>query len=73
MRLPPGVSSAAFAAALKEFEGAVGSEWVFTSDEDVNLYRDSYSLLARRRRPRSVRGGRARQRGTSAGSRQSGE
>ena len=43
MRLPPGVSSAAFAAALKEFEAAVGSEWVFTSDEDTNLYRDSYS------------------------------
>ena len=43
MRLPPGVSSAAFAAALKEFGAAVGSEWVFTSDEDTNLYRDSYS------------------------------
>ena len=43
MRLPPGVSSAAFSAALKEFQAAVGSEWVFTSDEDMDLYRDSYS------------------------------
>src|SRR6185437_7416481 len=34
---------AAFTAALKEFEAAVGREWVFTSDEDVDLYRDSYS------------------------------
>src|SRR5579862_3446378 len=43
MRLPPRVSEADFTAALKEFEGAVGSEWVFTSDDDVNLYRDAYS------------------------------
>src|SRR5579862_9777858 len=43
MKLPPGVSSADFAAALKEFEAAVGREWVFTSDDDVDLYRDSYS------------------------------
>ena len=43
MRLPPGVTSADFLAAVKEFEAAVGKEWVFTSDEDVDLYRDSYS------------------------------
>jgi 4-cresol dehydrogenase (hydroxylating) len=43
MRLPPGVSSADFSDALKQFEEAVGEEWVFTSDEDVDLYRDSYS------------------------------
>jgi len=43
MRLPPGVSSKDFASALKEFEGAVGADWVFTSDDDVDLYRDSYS------------------------------
>ena len=43
MKLPPGVSAGDFAAALKEFEAAVGSEWVFTSDEDVTLYRDAYS------------------------------
>lgn len=43
MRLPPGVSSADFSDALKQFEEAVGKDWVFTSDEDVDLYRDSYS------------------------------
>jgi FAD/FMN-containing dehydrogenase len=43
MRLPPGVKSKDFSDALKEFAEAVGKEWVFTSDEDVDLYRDSYS------------------------------
>jgi FAD/FMN-containing dehydrogenase len=43
MRLPPGVASADFSAALEQFEAAVGKQWVFTSDEDVDLYRDSYS------------------------------
>lgn len=43
MRLPPGVSSADFADAIKQFSEAVGKQWVFTSDEDVDLYRDSYS------------------------------
>src|ERR1700685_4813549 len=43
MRLSPGVSSANFADAIKQFQDAVGKEWVFTSDEDVDLYRDSYS------------------------------
>ena len=43
MRLPPGVSSKDFSDALKQFEEAVGKEWVFTSDEDVALYRDAYS------------------------------
>ena len=43
MRLPPGVSSADFSDAIKQFQDAVGKEWVFTSDEDVDLYRDSYS------------------------------
>lgn len=45
MTLPPGVSAKIFAAALKEFEAAVGKEWVFTSDEDVALYRDAYSQV----------------------------
>lgn len=40
---PPGVSRADFAAALSKFEAAVGSQWVFKSDEDVALYRDAYS------------------------------
>ena len=43
MRLPPGVSSTDFSDAIKQFEDAVGKNWVFTSDEDVDLYRDSYS------------------------------
>jgi (+)-pinoresinol hydroxylase len=32
-----------FSDALKQFEEAVGKEWVFSSDEDTDLYRDSYS------------------------------
>ncbi|MBN1240374.1 MAG: FAD-binding oxidoreductase [Gammaproteobacteria bacterium] len=43
MAVPPGVSESDFAAALDEFRAAVGAEWVFTSDEDVALYRDAYS------------------------------
>jgi FAD/FMN-containing dehydrogenase len=43
MRLPPGVKSKDFSDALKQFAEAVGKKWVFTSDEDVDLYRDSYS------------------------------
>jgi FAD/FMN-containing dehydrogenase len=43
MRVPPGVSQSDFAEALRQFEAAVGKEWVFTSDEDVDLYRDAYS------------------------------
>jgi (+)-pinoresinol hydroxylase len=43
MKLPPGVSASDFAQAIKQFEEAVGKEWVFTSDEDVALYRDPYS------------------------------
>jgi (+)-pinoresinol hydroxylase len=43
MRIPPGVSSADFSAALAQLENSVGKEWVFTSDQDMNTYRDSYS------------------------------
>src|SRR5436190_127029 len=45
MAVPPGVSAQVFAQAVREFEAAVGKEWVFTSDEDVSLYRDAYSVL----------------------------
>lgn len=45
MRVPPGVNPADFAEAIRQFEVVVGKEWVFTSDEDVDLYRDSYSPL----------------------------
>jgi len=43
MKPPPGVTSKDFADALKQLEGAVGKSWVFSSDEDVALYRDAYS------------------------------
>ena len=45
MKVPPGVSPADFSEALKQFEDVVGKEWVFTADDDVDLYRDSYSPL----------------------------
>jgi hypothetical protein len=34
-----------FELALQRFAAEVGSEWVFSSDEDVALYRDAYSPL----------------------------
>lgn len=43
IRTPPGVSSRDFAAALRQFESAVGKDWVFTSEADVDLYRDAYT------------------------------
>jgi 4-cresol dehydrogenase (hydroxylating) len=43
MKIPPGVSGEDFSRALRQLEDAVGKEWVFTSDEDLDLYRDSYS------------------------------
>jgi hypothetical protein len=43
MRVPPGVQSQDFSEALRRFGDAVGQEWVFTSDEDVDPYRDAYS------------------------------
>jgi len=43
MPLPPGVSARDFQTVLRQFESVVGKEWVFSSDEDVELYRDSYS------------------------------
>jgi 4-cresol dehydrogenase (hydroxylating) len=45
MKLPPNVSNADFTAALKAFASIVGDQWVFTTDEDLELYRDSYSIL----------------------------
>ncbi|HKV04205.1 MAG TPA: FAD-binding oxidoreductase [Candidatus Acidoferrales bacterium] len=43
MRVPPGVRPGDFSDALSQFAGAVGKDWVFTSEDDVDLYRDSYS------------------------------
>lgn len=45
MRKVPGVSAANFAAAVQKFANVVGQEWVFTSEEDLDLYRDAYSPL----------------------------
>ena len=45
MSVPPGVSAADFADALAGFRSVVGSEWVFTSDEDLGPYRDAYSIM----------------------------
>jgi len=41
--LPPGVNASTFAAAIKQFRSIVGNDWVFTSDEDVALYKGAYS------------------------------
>jgi 4-cresol dehydrogenase (hydroxylating) len=43
--LPPGVSAAAFQSALRAFQSTVGADWVFSSPEDIELYRDAYSIL----------------------------
>ena len=45
MSVPPGVSERDFERALARFRSVVGSDWVFTSAEDVALYRDAYSPL----------------------------
>jgi (+)-pinoresinol hydroxylase len=43
MKLPAGVSARNFNAALEGFRNVVGGDYVFSSDEDVALYRDSYT------------------------------
>jgi (+)-pinoresinol hydroxylase len=43
MKLPRGVKAKDFNDAIKQMEEAVGKQWVFTSDDDVALYRDAYS------------------------------
>ncbi|WP_066555926.1 FAD-binding oxidoreductase [Croceicoccus bisphenolivorans] len=45
MRTPTGISPSVFTTALTAFAGVVGEDWVFTSDEDLDLYRDAYSPL----------------------------
>jgi (+)-pinoresinol hydroxylase len=45
MAIPSGVSQRDWNAALEQFKQAVGAPWVFTSDEDIALYRDAYSPL----------------------------
>ncbi|MCC7461360.1 MAG: FAD-binding protein, partial [Gammaproteobacteria bacterium] len=43
--LPPGVQAGQFEAAVRAFGAAVGPEWVFTSEEDLGPYRDSFSTV----------------------------
>jgi 4-cresol dehydrogenase (hydroxylating) len=43
MTLPPGISQPVFDTLLREFEQVVGGDWVFSSPDDVALYRDAYS------------------------------
>src|SRR3984957_14703191 len=43
MPLPPDVDAKRFAVAMRELRSIVGDDWVFTSDEDVDLYRDAYT------------------------------
>ncbi|HEX5048514.1 MAG TPA: FAD-binding oxidoreductase [Gammaproteobacteria bacterium] len=45
MTTPPGVSERDFLRAVDRFKSVVGAAWVFTSDDDVALYRDAYSPL----------------------------
>jgi 4-cresol dehydrogenase (hydroxylating) len=45
MKLPRSVNAADFNAALNQFRTAIGPNWVLTDDQDVALYRDSYSPL----------------------------
>ena len=43
--LPPGVSAESFQSAIREFQDAVGADWVFTSDDDLHSYRDHFSYI----------------------------
>lgn len=44
IKLPPGISARTFASAIREFQTRLGVEWVFTSEEDLETYRDAYSI-----------------------------
>ena len=44
IKLPPGMPAATFAVAIGELQAAVGAEWVFTSEDDLESYRDAYSI-----------------------------
>ncbi len=45
MKTPPGIREADFRRAMSEFERVIGAEWTFSSDADLDLYRDAYSPL----------------------------
>jgi 4-cresol dehydrogenase (hydroxylating) len=41
--LPPDMDEAGFAALLREFRSAIGDEWVWSGEDDLFPYRDSFS------------------------------
>jgi 4-cresol dehydrogenase (hydroxylating) len=41
--IPPGMTEADFSTALDRFAAVVGPEWLFSSEDDMDTYRDSYS------------------------------
>jgi len=43
MTLLPDVDATRFAAAMRALRSIVGADWVFTSDEDLDLYRHAYT------------------------------
>ena len=43
MKISPGVNQLDFQSAVSQWQKAVGDEWVFTSEADVDLYRDAYT------------------------------
>jgi 4-cresol dehydrogenase (hydroxylating) len=43
LKLPPGLSPAAFEAALKDYRGVVGDGWVLATDQDRDAYSDIYA------------------------------
>ncbi len=43
LTLPPGLSPQNFDAAVKALQGAVGADWVMTSDQDRDAYADIYA------------------------------
>ena len=45
MRTPPGMQGSDFSAALSRFAQVVGKAWLFTSDADLDLYKDAYSVF----------------------------
>ena len=45
MTTPPGVSTASFEQTLRQWRGVVGEDWVWTTPQDLDTYRDSYSPL----------------------------
>ena len=47
MRTPPGVKSSTYRQAVAQWQRIVGREWVFTSNDDVDLYRDAYTPFRR--------------------------